>query len=444
MLNIKSITSCNISGIPLFSSNLSTRIYEYKKYISENLNENYTFKENELCIVCIQGLYGYRCGLLGYLSNLCSYKLSQYNNPSYFQRCIKYFSKYDVKSNDYEIFSYGLSLLGRAIPLINIGNWDFKSNLFSNNKILKYSSPNYSIPNIFDLSSIYLLRPIFDSGCAIYSNRKQFDCGFEEWNILENCDLIKYKMFKTGINWSFFESDDKKSAIMIFNVNILNETPEWVTVSQFKQIIELKDYLELKFEKLNYEVYDIFILGNFGVIFNLRNVLEEVNNIYKIFQDRGLNLINECEKSNLITDTNFIFHNRYTNKDTENLLNVKAKSDYVIESDVIHNIEFEEERLKERTEEIIKEKTEEIIEKIPEETIQESINKKIENKITIHEDYEPFKIIVDSENYREVIIDVENQKENVYNNVIYRDIAYEIKKKLSTTPRSSEDEWQEI
>jgi hypothetical protein len=51
---------------------------------------------------------------------------------------------------------------------------------------------------------------------------------------------------------------------------------------------------------------------------------------------------------------------------------------------------------------------------------------------------------VDSENYREVIINVENQKENVYNNAIYRDIAYEIKKKLNTTPRSSEDEWQEI
>jgi hypothetical protein len=326
--------------------------------------------------------------------------------------------------------------LGRAIPLVNIGNWDFKSNLFSNNKILKYCSTNYSIPNIFDLSSIYLLRPIFDSGCAIYSNKKEIDCGFEEWNILENCNLLQYKMFKTGINWSFFQSDDKKSGIMIFNINILNETPEWVTILQFKQIIELKDYLELKFEKLNYEVYDIFILGNFGMLFNLRNVLEEVNNMYKIFEDNGLNLINECEKSSLITDTNFIFHNRYTNKDTENLLNVKTKSDYVIENDVIHNIEFEEERLEERTEKI---------EKIPEESIQEPINeKKIENKITIHEDYEPFKIIVDSENYREVNIDIENQKENVYNNIIYRDIATEIKKKLSTTPKSSEDEWQEI
>ena len=434
MLHIKSITSCNINGLPLFSSDLSKRIHEYKKYISENLNENYNITDNELCIVCIQGLYAYRCGLLGYLSNLCSYKLSQNNNPSYFQRCINYFTNCDVKSNDYEIFSYGLSLISRTIPFINILNWDFKSQLFENNKILKYSK-NYSMPSIFNLTSIYLLKPIFDSGCAIYSNRKETENGFELWNVLENCDLLQYKMFNSGITWSFYESDNKKSGIMIFNINILRETPEWVTILQLKQIIELKERLDLKFAKtINYEVYDTFILGNFSILFNLRNVLEEVNNMYKIFEINNFKLINEYEKSSLITDTNFIFHNRYTNKDNDNLLNVKIKSQqYMIQDDIIHNIDFEAEIVKECKKENIKlEITVENLEKS-------------ENKITIYEDYEPFKITVDSETYREFNVVIDNEKEDTYNNAIYRDISSENDiKKINITPRSSEDEWQEI
>ena len=309
MLSIKSITSCNIDGLPLLSSNLSKRMYEYKKYISENLNENYEINENELCIVCIQGLYGYRSGLLGYISNLCSYKLSQYSNPNYLQKCVNYVTGNNFESNDYEISSYLFSLISRAVPILNIGNWDFKQKLFSTNKILTYISQNYSLPSIFNLSSVYLLEPLFDSGCSIYSNKKDSYSGFENWNILKNCEF-KYKLFNSGINWSFFESENKKSGIMIIGVNILCDTPEWVTVLQIKQIVALKEKLELRFVKTSdYEIYDTFITGDFSVLFNLRNILDEVNILYKIFEDSGLKIINDCESSNLVTSTNFILHN---------------------------------------------------------------------------------------------------------------------------------------
>ena len=87
MLKPKTFISFKISGIPLYSNNLSKRIHEYQDYIKNNNFNNY--KSNELCIINIHGLYGYRTGILGYLGNLLSYRLSQYNNPTLFQRIIK-------------------------------------------------------------------------------------------------------------------------------------------------------------------------------------------------------------------------------------------------------------------------------------------------------------------------------------------------------------------
>lgn len=155
MLSIKSITSCNINGNPLTSYELSKRIYEYKDYIKNNISKKNDFKinDNDLVIVCVQNLYGYRTGILGYLGNLLSYRLSQYNNPTLFQRIIKNVFSYEIKSNDYELLSFITSFISRKIPIINIGNWDFKKiyliivTLSMNNQI--YQCQVYLIFHLF-------------------------------------------------------------------------------------------------------------------------------------------------------------------------------------------------------------------------------------------------------------------------------------------------------
>jgi hypothetical protein len=92
MLSVKSITSCNINTIPLYSNNIAKIISEYKNYIKNIYNNNYIIEDDELIINCVQGIYAYRCGLIGYLSNLLSYTLSKKSNPVFLQsvinRCI--------------------------------------------------------------------------------------------------------------------------------------------------------------------------------------------------------------------------------------------------------------------------------------------------------------------------------------------------------------------
>ena len=96
---------------------------------------------------------------------------------------------------------------------------DFKKNLFDNSHI-KYEQSNLSIPSIFNLSSIYLLNPLFDNGCCIYSNMVPLENGFEKYN-LENRGEFKHKLFNNGINWCFFQSKNKKSGISIINLSII-------------------------------------------------------------------------------------------------------------------------------------------------------------------------------------------------------------------------------
>ena len=84
MLNTKTFISFKISGIPLYSNNLSKRINEYQDYIKNNNRNNY--KSNDLCIINVHGLHGYRTGIFGYFFNYASYKLSKNRNPSFLQK----------------------------------------------------------------------------------------------------------------------------------------------------------------------------------------------------------------------------------------------------------------------------------------------------------------------------------------------------------------------
>ena len=153
MFCVNSITSYKFNGIPLTDNNIPKKIVDYNNFVSGNLSENNLDKVN-LNIITINGLYGYRTGIVGWISNFCSLYLSKKNNPTRFQRFLNYmFNKDDKKilGNDFEIISYYLSLFNRCIPIINYGNWDPKNFLCTNDSGII----NLSMPQIYNFNSLY-------------------------------------------------------------------------------------------------------------------------------------------------------------------------------------------------------------------------------------------------------------------------------------------------
>jgi hypothetical protein len=307
MLSVKSITSCNINTTPLYSNNVAKTITEYKNNMKNIYNKDYTIEEDELIINCVQGMYGYRCGLLGYLSNLLSYTLSKKSNPVFLQSIINRFVNNPLNSNDYEIISFFTSLISRKIPIFNIGFWDVKNNLFSDNELFKYNIKNSSCPSIFNLKSTYLLNPLFDSGCAIYSNKKHIDSGYEPWYVNYE-GTFKQRLFNKGLVWAFYESKNKSNGIAVINVEMINDPPEYVYLLQMKQIVRLKENLQNKFlQNKDYKKYETFIVGDFKSEFNL-NILPNIKKRLKIFENANLVMYNKLSN---ICSTNFIFYNNY-------------------------------------------------------------------------------------------------------------------------------------
>ena len=325
MLNLKSITSLNIKGTPLKTDNLSKRIFEYKNYINDNIKNP---ENDDLIIISVQGLYGYRVGLIGLLLNNLVFNISKNNNPSYLQTFINKFFKDTISGNDFEIFSYGISLVSRVLPFINYGNWDLKRKLINN--YIKDYTKNISMPSIMDLNSIYLLNPLYDSGCSIYSNQTPKEVGFERWNIRDILHT-KDKIYNNGITWSYFESEDKKDGIVILNLIMEDNVSEWAIVSQLKQIVDLKYRLENKY-CLSVDKYQTYIMGDFKLEFNINIFNQEP---YNILIKSNLKIIGN---SNNLTTTHFIFQSENNNKiDCSHLK---------IQDDDILNIEFPDKDLK--------------------------------------------------------------------------------------------------
>lgn len=339
MLTIKSITSCNINGKPLYSSNLSKRIIEYKTYVDSNYDSKYKLNDNELTIVGVQGLYGYRCGMIGYLSNLLNYQLSQRFNPTLFQNFINRFATNKVLSNDIEIITFWISFLSGKIPLLNIGTWDLKKNLFKNHPILKYSISNISLPSIFNLNSIYLLKPIFDCGCSIYSNKKPIESGFERWNNWDR-GYFKHRIFNNGMVWSTYESENKRNAITIINLKMTEDAPSWISDLQIVEMVRLKQKLERKFYDPYYERYETFIMGDFQIEFNKGNLeLLKLNHI-RIYNKDLENLFKADLFVKEYDNKNLVLHSEYIKKEND-MLYVKNTSNYILtDGDNIFNIEF--------------------------------------------------------------------------------------------------------
>ena len=370
MLNLKSITSLNINGIPLKSNDLSKRIYEYKNYSKNNFLDK-KLEEDELFILSIQGLYGYRVGILGLLLHHLSYELSKKNKSSYLQRFINLFRKNPILGNDFEIASFILSIFNRTLPLINYGNWDLK-NKFENDKI-KCVTKNISMPTIYDLKSLYLHNPLYDSGCAIYSNKIPLNTGFESWNT-RNKLVINENIYNKGITWSYFQSKNNEKGICIISVNIDDNIPEWIISEQLKQIVNLKNNLENRFN-LNVKFYETYLIGDFKIEFNINFLDLEP---YNILEKSNFKIISNNQD---ISSTHFIFHSKdnYEENDSNNIETSNMK---FLDDDIL-SIEFKDKNYLDKN---IKENIE-IVENIVE-NINNVVNNVINNINNINNNYE--------------------------------------------------------
>ena len=266
-MHLKNLISFNLGAHPLYNSDINKNSKEWSRTIwkvtvNNNIEQILSDKnknKDDLYIITLQEGYGYRVGLLGYLAHMLSYNLSQNYEPTSFQRFLnKYITKKPIYSNDFEIAAFYLSILSRSLPLLNIGIWDVKNKL--KNHIFR-NIYNSSEPCIFDLKSLFCLRPVFDSGCAILSNRKANANGFEKWSWMNKLDNAYFKldsyekMINKGITWAYFECDDK--GIVVMNFDLFNI----FTIRQcFEQVIELEKYLRCTLGEniVNYEIYITF------------------------------------------------------------------------------------------------------------------------------------------------------------------------------------------
>ena len=266
-MHLKNLISFNLGAHPLYNCDNNKNSKEWartiwKVTVNNNIEQILSDKnknKDDLYIITLQEGYGYRVGLLGYLAHMLSYNLSQTYEPTSFQRFLnKYIAKKRIHANDFEITAFYLSILSRTLPFLNLGIWDIKNNL--KNHIFK-NIYNSSHPSIFDFKSLFCLNPIFDSGCAILSNRKAAANGFEKWSwVVDNAyfKLDSYeKMINKGITWAYFESGDK--GIVVINFDLFNI----YTIRQsFEQVIKLEKKLRCTIVGENIVNYEIYITFN--------------------------------------------------------------------------------------------------------------------------------------------------------------------------------------
>ena len=299
MFCVNSIASYKFNGIPLVDTNIPRKIDDYNNFVNSNLSQKNLNKDN-LNIITINGLYGYRSGIIGWGSNFCSLYLSKKINPTAFQRFLNYIFNRDgdkkILGNDFEIISYFLSLVNRCFPIINYGNWDPKRFLCTNEAQII----NLSMSKIYDFNSLYLLSPLYDSGCAIYSNKIPNFYGFKKWDKWNNIEYTD-KNFNKGMIWALYTHEN--SAILIINLCLHNSDTCLLYNMQIQQIVQLKKELETKFCK-DLNNYEIYITGDFKSEFNSLSDTELQSRL-NILTEVKLELISNKEDK---TTTQFIFY----------------------------------------------------------------------------------------------------------------------------------------
>ena len=108
---------------------------------------------------------------------------------------------------------------------------------------MQFINNNSSYCSLYNLNSLFLLRPFFDSGCAIYSNKKSTSTGFEKWQTINN----KYYDTNKGMVWSYFESENQREGITVINLDFYDNNNDLDDIKHLQQIVELKNTLQNRF-----------------------------------------------------------------------------------------------------------------------------------------------------------------------------------------------------
>jgi hypothetical protein len=148
-----------------------------------------------------------------------------------------------------------ISLINRSIPLLNYGVWDYKNQMKTD--ILKYINTNHSTTSMFNMKSNILLKPIFDSGLCILSNKKPESSGFE---VLDN-QINNY--VNEGFMWSFYKNNNK--GVLIININISKSSDIEIKTKEMTQLQNLYIKLYNSINCDNNMILETYITGDFVV-----------------------------------------------------------------------------------------------------------------------------------------------------------------------------------
>ena len=293
-LQIKTICSWKLDGIPGVN-NIYNKIPKLNLFVDEQFVNNITNplvdssqtkidddSNDKLIVMCIQGVYGYRTGLLGKMVHTIAEYFSFYSNPMFFQNIFNFF--YTTDANDYELTAYITSLLSRIIPINNHFTYDVKDRF----KTFAYKNENNSQPSLFDIKSLFLLEPIYDSGCAIFSNKNYTECGFEKWE----STFVREKYTNKGMTWCYYESESKQNGITIINLDFINNNNDLSDLEHLQQLTSLKTNLETKFYTDILKKYETYIAGNFNILFNMSEVVKNIDDKLTILKNANIRIIN--------------------------------------------------------------------------------------------------------------------------------------------------------
>lgn len=294
-LHLKYISQWNLENIPVFSYDKNNNYKSRKQLIDKNLPTEEELNENDLVIFCIEEMYGYRTGVLGYISKMISRSISEHvASTSVFQNIFNYIFKTDLICDDIEFVSLLITLINRPAPLLNFGVWDDKYKIFkenANHTVLKNINRNDSITGMFDIISNLFYLPFFDSGSSILSNKPSYASGFEQ--LSSNGLFSSYK--NHGFTWSYFKKDgDNEKGIMAICINLSDNKEISVKEIECQQMINLVENLKETYSK-DVKLYETYIIGDLKI-----NLIE--TGLFSLFQN--FQVFNKFETSYLIYNDN--------------------------------------------------------------------------------------------------------------------------------------------
>jgi len=222
------LISWNIHAFPIFSDGNSRRLPLIRNQIEENISDT---ENEELVVTCIQEAWAYRTNIITYPFETFFFYLSKFNNTHVISTQLQRFSS-EIKANDVELIGVAFTLLFRLLILLTLGilhifnfmafdtkDWlsvhqttpDRKLRYYYNNGI-----NNKSLPPFSNILSLFTLRPGFDSGCMIMSNKPVTETGFELWETWGIPENHLENMAHKGMVWCYFK--DENALVITFHM----------------------------------------------------------------------------------------------------------------------------------------------------------------------------------------------------------------------------------